>query len=371
MPIPHPPPDPVTSLADHDAWTDARIPTLAAARADKHARMAADPFAFLRGSYPRWAQRVAVLAPDPPGPVGPAVGDLHVENFGTWRDGESRLVWGVNDLDEADRLPAAHDLLRLATRARLAPWHGTPAEGADVVTALLDGYAAAVASGGGPLVLDRPDPPPLVPLLPAVHGHRWWAALAELPPARDVPDAALDLLRASLPAGAGPVDLRARTAGMGSRDHLRIVAVARVRGAPTVREVKARTPPATHWLHPPADDAPRVAAALAQDPRRSPDPVLRITDGWVVRRLAPWSDRIELSDLHRPADVGHLLAAMGADAADVHLGGAGAAELARITAPTGRAWLHAAAERMLEDTVSDWHTWRDAVTTGRPPRRLR
>jgi len=34
-----------------------------------------------------------------------AVGDLHVENFGTWRDAEGRLIWGVNDFDEAWRLP--------------------------------------------------------------------------------------------------------------------------------------------------------------------------------------------------------------------------------------------------------------------------
>jgi len=30
-----------------------------------------------------------------------AVGDLHVENFGTWRDAEGRLIWGVNDFDES------------------------------------------------------------------------------------------------------------------------------------------------------------------------------------------------------------------------------------------------------------------------------
>jgi uncharacterized protein (DUF2252 family) len=33
-----------------------------------------------------------------------AVGDLHVENFGTWRDVEGRLVWGINDFDEAAAL---------------------------------------------------------------------------------------------------------------------------------------------------------------------------------------------------------------------------------------------------------------------------
>ncbi len=34
-----------------------------------------------------------------------AVGDLHVGSFGTWRDGEGRLCWGVDDFDEAYPLP--------------------------------------------------------------------------------------------------------------------------------------------------------------------------------------------------------------------------------------------------------------------------
>ena len=49
-----------------------------------------------------------------------AVGDLHVENFGTWRDVEGRLIWGINDFDEAWRLPYTNDLVRLATSALLA-----------------------------------------------------------------------------------------------------------------------------------------------------------------------------------------------------------------------------------------------------------
>jgi uncharacterized protein (DUF2252 family) len=30
-----------------------------------------------------------------------AVGDLRVENFGVWFDSQQRLVWGVNDFDDA------------------------------------------------------------------------------------------------------------------------------------------------------------------------------------------------------------------------------------------------------------------------------
>ena len=46
-----------------------------------------------------------------------AVGDIHLENFGTWRDAEGRLVWGVNDYDEAAEMPYILDLVRLAVSA--------------------------------------------------------------------------------------------------------------------------------------------------------------------------------------------------------------------------------------------------------------
>ena len=366
-------PDLLTTLAAHEAWTDARIPTVASARVDKHARMAAAPFAFLRATYPRWAQRVAVLAADPPGPRVVAVGDLHVENFGTWRDAEGRLVWGVNDLDEVDVLPAAHDLLRLATSALLAEQNETTLTGTDVVTTLLDGYAEALAAGGGPLVLDRPEPPTLGPLLPADHARRWWHALLALPPAPDVPAAARDLLLASLPAGAVAVDLRARTAGMGSRDHLRVVAIARAAGGPVVREVKSLAPPATRWLaDPDGGSGTDLRARLAVDPGRAPDPALRMLDGWVVRRLAPWSDRIELTDLHHHADAVRLVHAMGGQTAAVHLTGADPADaaalagLAGLTDTRGRTWLADAARRMLDDTVADWRAWHTWCTEHEP-----
>ena len=77
---------------------------------------------FLRATFYRWCQ----FWPDVcPGlrrvrPSVLAVGDLHVENFGTWRDSEGRLVWGINDFDEVCRMPYTIDLVRLAASAHLA-----------------------------------------------------------------------------------------------------------------------------------------------------------------------------------------------------------------------------------------------------------
>src|ERR1700719_2366020 len=87
----------------------------------KHQRMAEAVFPFLRATFYRWVQIWAEGCPDlAKAPHGLAVGDLHVENFGTWRDVEGRLVWGVNDFDEAAVLPYTIDLVRLAASAHLA-----------------------------------------------------------------------------------------------------------------------------------------------------------------------------------------------------------------------------------------------------------
>jgi hypothetical protein len=361
--------DVVTTVEAYEAWVDTLIPTVASARRDKHALMAASPFAFLRASYPRWAQRVGHVAGEPPGPLVSAVGDLHVENFGTWRDAQGRLAWGVNDLDEADRLPAAFDLVRLCTSALLANAdRNVPLSAKNIVATVLAGYAAAADSGGHPFVLDRPKPRPLEPLLPPEHPARWWKKINDLKPATaTLPDDARALLMASLPRGVVPVTLFGRVAGMGSRDHVRIVARVDLAGSPVVREIKAMSPPATWWLSgtPSGGVAGRTASSILRRARRSPDPGVRISASWVVRRLASWSDRIELVDLHKHVDADELLSSMGAETANLHLASATTQALEDLTTPVSRKWIKRAAERMIDDTVDDWRAWRKAMSKKR------
>jgi uncharacterized protein (DUF2252 family) len=86
----------------------------------KHAKMSESPFSFLRATYWRWAEKILEVCPDLAGaPPVLAVGDIHLENFGTWRDQEGRVVWGVNDYDEAAEMPYLLDVVRLATSAVL------------------------------------------------------------------------------------------------------------------------------------------------------------------------------------------------------------------------------------------------------------
>src|SRR3974390_2499593 len=103
------------STRAYEAWLARTVPLGSSDLARKHRLMARDAFSFLRATFYRWAQlwpEVCGELADAPAVL--AVGDLHVENFGTWRDAEGRLIWGVNDFDETASLPYTQDLVRLA-----------------------------------------------------------------------------------------------------------------------------------------------------------------------------------------------------------------------------------------------------------------
>jgi len=101
----------------YEAWLASHTRLIEADLQLKHQQMSADLFSFMRATFYRW---VEIWTEHPPLTNAPAVltiGDLHVENFGTWRDQEGRIVWGVNDFDEAFTLPYTNDLVRLGASA--------------------------------------------------------------------------------------------------------------------------------------------------------------------------------------------------------------------------------------------------------------
>src|SRR5512140_1555669 len=94
------------ATASYEAWLGRHLRLLDEDLAHKHQLMRSAPFPFLRATYYRWAQIWAgVCGQAARSPRVLAVGDLHVENFGTWRDIEGRLIWGINDFDEVYELP--------------------------------------------------------------------------------------------------------------------------------------------------------------------------------------------------------------------------------------------------------------------------
>ena len=74
----------------YEAWLEGKIRLIDGDLRLKHQRMAQSlkPFPFLRATFYRWVQLWPQVCPElATAPAVLGVGDLHVENFGTWRDG--------------------------------------------------------------------------------------------------------------------------------------------------------------------------------------------------------------------------------------------------------------------------------------------
>lgn len=88
----------------------------------KFRKMAASPFAFYRGSAALFYADMSLDTEEPADPRAARVwiqGDLHAENFGTYLNSAGRLVFDVNDFDEAYIGHFGWDLRRLATSLAL------------------------------------------------------------------------------------------------------------------------------------------------------------------------------------------------------------------------------------------------------------
>jgi uncharacterized protein (DUF2252 family) len=91
----------------------------------KFRKMAADPWAFYRGSACVFYADMAGMGDDWTDERTGRVwiqGDLHAENFGTYMDGEGVLVFDVNDFDEAYLGPFTWDLRRFVASLALMCW---------------------------------------------------------------------------------------------------------------------------------------------------------------------------------------------------------------------------------------------------------
>ena len=213
----------------YERWLRKHCRVVEADLKKKHERMRESAFVFLRATFFRWAKRVegicADLAKTPP---VLSVGDLHLENFGTWRDAEGRLVWGVNDFDEAAVIPYAFDLVRLATSARLAA--NLPIGNRAIARALIDGYSDGLERPR-PTLLDEQERWMRPYVAVTDHGRdKFWHEIDHLPDATP-PDAVKEAVEsAGLPEGAGDIRYAPRVAGGGSLGRPRYVAIAEWNG---------------------------------------------------------------------------------------------------------------------------------------------
>jgi hypothetical protein len=338
-----------------EAWLRRKCAVVPDDVARKHRRMRRNPFLFLRATFFRWAGTIETVCPELAGaPPVLAVGDAHLENFGTWRDGEGRLVWGINDFDDASVMPYPFDLVRLAASVRLAPGRRLGRRAA--ARAILRGYRRGLAAPR-PTLLDEQETW-MRPLVACTDADRaaFWRHVADLPAAR-LPAAALKALAASLPPDAGDPTFARRVAGGGSLGRPRFVAVAAWRGGRIVREAKALVPSAWDWAHG-HGSAPSRFMALATGPSRAPDPGLAQRGRFIVRRLAADSRKVELGDRPGAGLEVRLLRAMGGELGALH-----AADRDRVAAVRADLahrdadWLHVAAKRAAEAVLDDYQAW--------------
>ena len=342
------------SKARYENWlkTELGQDFVAADLAEKNRVMRASAFVFLRGTFWRWAELVRELFPDyASAPAVLAVGDIHLENFGTWRDVDGRLVWGVNDFDEADRMPYVEDLVRLATSAALAADQSKPDP--DMCDAILSGYRDGLETPK-PVGLDRDwawlrDKV----VVPEENRQKFWKK-NDARKAEPAPQHFQDALRGAMPEAGMAFDTARRVAGTGSLGRPRWIGVADWQGAPIVREAKALLSSA--WsLARGAHTAKILSGEIATGRYRSPDPCMTVTDGIVTRRLSPNNRKIEAATSDFRLHGAKMLKVMGFELANVHSGTDGAAAaIAKDLSTRKSGWLVADVEKAAKAVLADY-----------------
>lgn len=351
------------TTSDYEKWMGSCAEIIASDLRFKHEQMRKNSFLFLRGTYYRWAQLWPILCKKlSSAPKVLAVGDLHVNSFGTWRDSEGRLCWGVDDFDESYPLSYTNDLVRLATSMKIMIDTGSLCiklkDGCD---AILEGYRQSLRDGGCPVVLAEHEQKlsklGIESFKPAVN---FWGKLNRLPVVKTslMPEVK-KAFEKTMPDPKLKYKVVRRKAGLGSLGQQRFVAIADWQGGCIAREAKAVVPSAWVWLEGKTrHDQPHYESAISSA-RRSPDPFQQIVGRWLIRRLSPDSNPIDIQELPKQRDEGMLLQAMGSEAGNVHLGTGRQVKIILKDLEARKAiWLRDAAKRMAHVVEKDWKEYR-------------
>ena len=363
----------VKSTDAFEAWMRKQTDVSEKLLEKKHRKMSDGAFPFLRATFYRWVEQWPAVCPKLAKrnqDVLLAVGDLHVENFGVWRDSQQRLIWGVNDFDDACELPFTSDLVRLATSAMLAASTVKIHVTADTVCApIIEGYRTGLVQAE-PILISAKGNAPLAKLTRDTQEDptEFWQKQLDDDDnpevkRRDLPKGLQDMFRASFHSRTGATFRRQKSpGGLGSLGRRRFTAVETIRkGVYDAREAKALVPSALYWLN--GQDRMRSqTATLLQHALRVPDPHFQVHDHWLIRQLAPDIAKIEMPanpQDKRLALAPALLRLMGRETANIHLGTFSRADLEKRLKELDRdeRWFAAATERMASSTESDHAAW--------------
>lgn len=347
---------------EYESWLDQRIPLITSDLDLKHKAMRESCFGFLRATFYRWAQVFPEVCPNEFDSLHLlAVGDLHVENFGTWRDIEGRLVWGINDFDEACEQPYLIDFVRVLTSVVLATAEDHMKLAAeDALDSFVTGYREGIESGGAPIVLAESHPALRTMARARLKDPaKFWNGLTKLRSiASAIPGDARRGIKSMLP-GKAVESLRYvhRIAGLGSLGRRRFVAIGSWRGGLVAREAKELVPSACVWAGWSKDRRIQYHEVLEKAVRCS-DPFVCLYKNWVVRRLAPDCSRIELAALGEQRDELRLLRSMGRETANVHLATGKRKRLLKDLDRRKPSALLKSVRAMAEKTRADWKEWK-------------
>jgi hypothetical protein len=340
---------------EYETWLAKQCDVVKRDLKKKHKRMAESPFRFLRATYFRWARKIEELLPGlANAPQVLAVGDAHLENFGTWRDAEGRLVWGVNDFDDAALMPYAFDLVRLATSAKLSPDLAQPEEAA---AAILSGYARGLQTPH-PVIVDEHAPWLFPFVTPSQSNREEFKQEIKADPECQPPAQAVEAFSKSFPAGVKINGYAAKSKGGGSLGRPRFIALATWQGGNIIREAKALVLSGWDWAHK-IEGAPQFLK-LAEGAYRSPDPFLCVLNGFVFRRIAADTGKIDFNAPIAERFQSMLLDAMGQDLGSIHAASAVSSQIAGHLQTLPADWLQDAANKAKSFVQKDFAEWREA-----------
>ena len=373
----------------------------------KYRNMRASPFVFLRGTCHLFYRRLPADALFDEAPPVWSCGDLHLQNFGSYK-GDNRLVYfDLNDFDEALLAPATLDLVRfLCSVLVAAPDMGVGRKEARALGgAFLDAYLATLAAGRAGWV-ERDTAEGLIHgLLAGLHGRLRPAFLdgrTELKgkhrrlrldngKALPVTDTQREHVATLIGGLAGQhadpdffevLDVARRIAGNGSLGGDRYVILVRGKGSPDGNELldlKEALPsavlpsvatPQPVWR----SEAERVVAIqgrMQAVPMAFLQPLRWRKRSYMLRALQPSEDRVSLDAAHSGVEaLEGVLAQMGAIVASAQLrsggrdGSAIADTLIGFAGAVRRKALLGAAQDCAEQLRKDWKTYAEACDDG-------
>ncbi|RDK08913.1 DUF2252 domain-containing protein [Cupriavidus lacunae] len=324
----------------------------------KLATIAADPFAFFRGTNHLYAASLRDEAPLHDAPATYVCGDLHLENFGSFKGDNGLVYFDLNDFDDALVAPLTVDLIRVLSSVLVAAGQLglSEANATRACEEMLSTYAAVLQTGKARWLERATAIGMVATLLTRVKRRRRGELLAERTTLRKGRRRLLCDGRHALPADkAGREHARAilaaysrqshhghrftaddaarRVAGIGSLGLERYVVLARdeLGGMQRLIDVKRAAPsawqdlpnrPQPRW----GSDAKRVVAAQQIMQAASPALLSAVDMGkasYQVKSLQPTNDRVDLAQCKGFAQLREVLVTMAHAAAWAHLRGCG------------------------------------------------